>query len=100
MDTNFEFYSKMSGQNLAELGEEVSRLTRKITQQLQDRGRAIPSIHDISSARTEPLIDGESALKLAEAARELEALALGPHQALGLMGLSVSIQNREPQIDH
>ncbi|KAI7778817.1 hypothetical protein LA080_001598 [Diaporthe eres] len=79
----------MSGRNLAELGEEVSRLTRKITQQLQDRGQAIPSSHDILSAGPETVIDGESALKLAEAARELEALALGPHQALGLMGLSV-----------
>ncbi|KAG6354068.1 hypothetical protein INS49_005039 [Diaporthe citri] len=79
----------MSGRNLTELGEEVSRLTQKITQHLQDRGQATPSIHDISSAGTEPVIDGESALKLAEAARELEALALGPRQTLGLVGLSV-----------
>lgn len=90
----------MSGRNLSELGEEVSRLTQKIKQHLQDRGQAIPSIHDTSSAGREPVIGVESALKLAEAARELEALALGPHQTLGLMGLSVSIRNREPQIDH
>lgn len=81
----------MSGRNLTELGEEVSRLTKKIAKGLQDRGQAIPCTHD-ASAGTEPVIDGESALKLAEAARELEALALGPHQTLGLMGLSVSIQ--------
>lgn len=92
----------MSGRNLTELGEEVSRLTKKITLDLQARGQAVPSIHDTSSAGMEPVIDGESALKLAEAARELEALALGPHQTLGLMGLSVSIQtgSRELQINH
>lgn len=80
----------MSGRNLTELGEEVSRLTKKITQDLQSRGQAIPSIHDTSLTGTESVVDRESALKLAEAARELEALALGPHQTLGLMGLSVS----------
>lgn len=86
----------MSGRSLTELGEEVSRLTKKIAQGLQDRGQAIPCTHD-TSAGAEPVVDGESALKLAEAARELEALALGPHQTLGLMGLSVSIQNCELQ---
>lgn len=87
----------MSGRSLTELGDEVSRLTKKIAQGLQDAGQAIPSTHDTSSAGTEPVVDGESALKLAEAARELEALALGPHQTLGFMGLSVSIQNCELQ---
>lgn len=86
----------MSGRNLTELGEEVSRLTKKIAETLRDRGQAIPWTHD-TSAGTEPVIDSESALELAEAARELEVLALGPHQTLGLMGLSVSIQSREPQ---
>lgn len=80
----------MSGRNLTELGEEISRLTKKITQDLHSRGQAIPSIHDTSLSGTESVLDRESALKLAEAARELEALALGPHQTLGLMGLSVS----------
>lgn len=81
----------MSGRNLLELGEEISRLTREIAQDLQARGQMIPSINDTSPAGTEgPLGDAGSALELAEAARELEALALGPHQALGLMGLAVS----------
>lgn len=87
----------MSGRNLTELGEEVSLLTKKITQDLHARGETIPSIHDTSAPGAEPVIDGESALKLAEAARELEALVLGPHQSLGLMGLSVSIPSHELQ---
>lgn len=86
----------MSGRSLTELGEEVSRLTKKIAQDLQERGQAIPCTHDTSTG-TEPVVDGASALKLAEAARELEALALGPHQTLGFMGLSVSSQSCELQ---
>ncbi|POS80295.1 hypothetical protein DHEL01_v201311 [Diaporthe helianthi] len=80
----------MSGRNLLELGEEISGLTQKIAQDLQTQGQTIPSINDTSSPTGTGLaVDAGSALKLAEAARELEALVLGPHQALGLMGLSV-----------
>ncbi|KAK2613313.1 hypothetical protein N8I77_000234 [Diaporthe amygdali] len=79
----------MSGRNIAELGDEISSLTKKIAKDFQTRGISVPSIHDTSVTGTEPIVDGESALKLAEAARELEALVLGPHQTLGLMGLSV-----------
>ncbi|KAG8163799.1 hypothetical protein KVR01_007096 [Diaporthe batatas] len=79
----------MSGRNLLELGEQVSRLTQKIAQDLQGRGQTIPSISDTLIDGTGPVGDAESALKLAEAARELVALALGPHQTLGLMGLAV-----------
>ena len=88
----------MPGRNLTELGDEISRLTKKITQDLQARGQAIPSTHDTSTAGKEAALDGESALRLAEAARELEALALGPHQTLGLMGLSVEfiIRTKKP----
>lgn len=84
----------MSGRNIAELGDEISSLTKKIAKDFQTQGKKIPSTHDISATGTEPIVDGESALKLAEAARELEALVLGPHQTLGLMGLSVGILNR------
>lgn len=80
----------MSGRNLIELGEEISRLTKSIAHDLQTKGQKIPSILDASLTGPGPLGDAGAALKLAEAARELEALVLGPHQALGLMGLAVS----------
>lgn len=85
----------MSRRNLLELGEEISRLTQSIAQELQAKGQTVPSILDASLAGPGPLGDAGSALKLAEAARELEALVLGPHQTLGLMGLAVS-KNKLP----
>ncbi len=78
----------MSGRSLTELGEAISHLIEAMTNELSRKGERITTVNDETPGGL-PDVDAESALKLAEAARELEVLARGPRQTLGSMALVV-----------
>jgi len=78
----------MPRRSIGELGEIIFRLTRSIEEASSVKGVKGPTLNDEISHNFAEIKPQEIA-ELIEAARELEVLAQGPRQTLGLMGLSV-----------
>ena len=83
----------MSARKIADLGQEISRLTRSIEQGLAQQSLESPTIHDAKPGDLTQ-VNPQAAFQLVEACRELQVLAQGPRQTLGFMGLQAGILHK------
>jgi hypothetical protein len=83
----------MNAYTVGQLSERIAVLTKKLEEDMKASNIESPTLDDHTTSDLSS-VDQGAAMELAGLAKQLEHLALGPRQSIGMMALSVSYHTK------